>query len=231
MATNLDIESSDANALRLLFCKGVGLHLGAIKPFPFSVRNQGLYDLIQDQFMYQLKKGWKFGELEELLKEAKRLGRLVKEPADLVFGKTPRGKLKDKERNLLDYIDKDTLYFHPALQIRHMPCVVLTATPHGLVTKSVEDGRVGGFIESFTLQNLIEYWENRIGDTQADSVGQFEWLLSNYSLPDILYAIDDMTLDMRNERDLNKRKRVSVFDLRVSLINVQKQKEEITRWN
>lgn len=223
MASKKDIAESEATALTKLFCLSCGFHLGVVTPRPFFIKKQGLWDLITVQFEKQIERGFSVAELIELTKEATRLERLVREPKDLTNGLSPSSKRKDSSRNLID----NRTYWHPILQPRRMPVVTLSGDR---TVTHVEDGFVASFVPSFTLEQLQEYWEAKIGRLDVKNVGALLYLYEGHGLSCILHSIDKLAILVSQLRDPIKRAHIKPFDLEAFIEQLEEEKGEAEKW-
>jgi predicted 3-demethylubiquinone-9 3-methyltransferase (glyoxalase superfamily) len=226
VATKETIRQADIDALTKTFCLGCGHHLGAVKAHPWTILNQGLYDLISTQFLDLIEqKGWTFGELKEAVRIATNEKRLLRLPSDAVSGLLPASKRKDTERNL---IPGEDLYFHPLLQVRRMPCLVHEDGE----TTVVSEGYISPFIDSFTMQELLDYWNEKISPgREQETLGSLSWILDRYGLSTTLHAIDRLADSMTDERSTHTRSNVDVFQLKQYVLEEQNDREESTKWN
>lgn len=226
MATKEAIAAADVDALVRSFCGGCGFHLGVVQPRPWKVKNEGLYALIGKQFSWIIgERGWSYGEVSELLAEANREKRMLREPLALVDGRLPRKQRKDPDRNLL----AGESAYHPALQVMRMPCVSLSESREAVTE---EEGYVGGRVPSFTMRELLEYWESRVGDVvrKDELAGSLAWLVDHYDLATVLHAVDRLALSLSDERDPWVRALTDPFKLKALCLEVQGEREEARKW-
>ena len=232
MATKAKIESSEMEALTKYFCSGCGAHLGIIGARGI-VKNPGHYELVQTQFTELMSRGWAFGELHELLKEAQKQERLVRKPTDLVEGRISNSKRKDPSRNLmLEGDTRDTrIFWHGLLKPRRMPVIELVRSPGTAPSAHhVASGFTGEYIASFTMTDLLAYWEEKIGTISYDTAGSMFWLLDQYGLSVVLHSIDRLSADMMMERDVLKRSRTVPFDLKPFAQMIENERSEAQKW-
>lgn len=108
---------------------------------------------------------------------------------------------KEAPNNL---IEKDVFYYHNALRDVSGPTRILKG----------EDGRLIRMSEPFyleikkrfTLKDLLNYWYTTMNITPTEHIvrqdeGKFRYLLSNYTLDEILFAID-VSKSIRKEQQL-----------------------------
>lgn len=222
------LQSEAGARTALLFCRTLGLPLGVVRVVrgDAEVLNARHYDLLTQDCVRLLEKGWAESELKERLYQATREKRGgVQRVSDLVIGCVPSQMRKDPARNLLE----ETLpgRYHPALQTRTMPRVSLSVTPEGLTESVIARASVSPLRERFTLEDLRLYWEEHTaGAPSADHgervYGALTWLLERHSLSDVLWAIDSYTL----HRDRPAR----LFDLEPVIAAQAVRAVEVSQW-
>lgn len=235
MAKKSEIESAEIDALAKLFCSGPGAHLGVIVPRPFKVKKPEFWETLKGNFVY-LRKDWSYGELEVLIREATTQKRMVVKPSDLVEGKTPQAKPESsKTRNLMlskGRLD-ERLYWHPLLKERRMPVAVLVRSPRGQASvEHIADGSVGEFVDSFTGEQLLAYWTEKVSGSEGgpEVFGALLWVAQEYGLSTALHAIDRFSESLLGERDVLVRLRKRPFDLRPFVLEIERERGEASKW-
>lgn len=215
--------NSEAEALSKRFFTLIGSSLRAVKFKPtFQVLIPAVYNKVEGAFSWLLAKEWSYNELDTLISNAERDGRRLEDVFELTRGKYPEAKKRDTNRNL---IDSSTDTSHKALQVRTMPSIRLL--PGGEVKKETPFS-VTKVRETFTITDLVSYWEAVAGTSIDNPSGALFWLLDRYSLSDILRAIDLLELALEDDRD---RKEIDPFCLKEHLKAVKEERQQIERFS
>lgn len=173
--------------------------------------------LIMNSILEILQGGMSPQELEALINRY----RLTVERPEEVYGieeviahfgiKVVKGKPKKDPDNLLE---RGKFYYHPALQVVPPPPVIRQLDDGSFEASYENEDFFLEMKERFTLDELVEYFYNRIGidgGFRDRDKGAFRHVLKTYDIDVVLYTIDESNA---LAQDLNKPKPQSPFDIR-----------------
>lgn len=146
-----------------------------------------------------LEKGWTLIEVKE------RLDQFAVNYPQIVMNVYHIDEIMAKQEPPNNLMQPDIFYYHNSLREVSMPTRIVKDPETGQLVRKSEPFYLE-MKKRFSMQDLLNYWYSQMGITSTDHMvrqdeGKFKYILGNYTLDEVLFAID-ASRAIRKEKSL-----------------------------